>query len=86
MMAVLRASFCQQQIVVAIPFVDVRSLRITSAKTRSQMVNLAQLLTRLYVNLTYLDVALLPQKLALIILPIERGVAAADGEVNYDRL
>ena len=50
------------------------------------MVNLAQLLTRLYVNLAYLDVALLPQEIALIILPIERGVAAADGEVNHDRL
>ena len=68
MMSVFRTAFSQQQIVPAVFFIDMRTLRIATAKTRSQMVDLAQLLSRRHVNLTNLDIALLPQEIAFVII------------------
>ena len=76
-MTVLRAALCQQQIVIAILLIDMRSFRIAPAKTYTQMVYLAELLARLHVNLAYLDVALLPQEIAAAILEIQGRVATA---------
>ena len=86
MMPMFRAPLSQQQIVVAILLVDMRSFRITSSKTSTQMVNVTQLLTRLYINLTYFDVAFFPKEITLAVIEEKRRIATADGKVDDDRL
>ena len=46
--------------------------------------NLAKLLTGLYIYLAYLDVTFLPKEIALVALEVECGVATTDGKVYYD--
>ena len=83
-MAVLCTAFSQQQIVVAVFLVDMWPLRIPAAKTSPQMMNLAKPFAALHIDLTYLDITFLPKEIALIVLEVEGGVAAADGKVDHD--
>ena len=84
MMTVLRAAFCQQQVVVAVLLIDMGTFRITSAKTCAQKMYLPELLTCLYVNLANLDFALFPQEVAFTIVEEQRRVAATYTEVDVD--
>ena len=84
MMPVLRSAFSQQQIIVTVLLIDMRSFGIAPAKSCAQVMYLAQLPTRLHINLANLDVALFPEEIAFVILKVERGVATADGEVYHD--
>lgn len=58
--SLLSTTFSQQQIVIAVLLVDMWTFRISSTQACSQMVYLTQLLTCFHINLTDLDVALLP--------------------------
>lgn len=80
----LGAAFSQKQVVVAVLLVDMRSFGISSAETCPQVMYLAQLLARLHINLTYLDVSLFPKEIAFALVEEECGVATAYGEVYHD--
>ena len=60
MMPMFGSPFCQQQIVVSVFLIDVRSFRISPSKTSPQVMDFAQLPSRLHVNLANLDVAFFP--------------------------
>ena len=59
-MSLLGTAFCQQQIVIAILLVNMRAFGISSPQACAQMVYITQLTACFHINLTDLDVALLP--------------------------
>ena len=83
-MPMLRAAFCQQQVVVAVLLIDMRSFGIAPAKTYSQKMDLTELFARRHIDLADLDLALLPEKVTLALVEEQCRVAATNTEIDIN--
>ena len=86
MVAMLSTTLCKKKIIPSVLSVDMRSLRISSAKSCTQMMNFTELLTSLDINFTYLDISIFPKEITFIILEVQGRIATSDFEIDEDRI
>lgn len=86
MMTVLCTAFRKKEVIPSVLPVDMRSFRISSSESGTEMMDLADLLSGLDIDLTDLDVSVLPEEIALAILEIEGWIATSDFEIDEDRI